>query len=912
MNHIQWITEQMNKGKTWDELKNLTEEDFIELREYQGIIPLSIKNLQEWKKVVEDREKVYVDKKQATGISVNDPLNLAVPNWVTSSWKAYKESLKGTMTDKSIQDVEESSHWILNQLTRDTGIRKGLVMGSVQSGKTSNMVGLASMAADYDWNFFIILSGSIDNLRIQTRDRFKKDLENTDSVQWHVLDYGSDKDHLYDSYSGKQIALEELKLNALGKKDFAEKYVMVCLKQSGRLERLIKWLHSNQAYSAKLRLIVIDDEADQASVNTRFMENAVDEEPENDVERTKINESIVCMVSNCLASGIRSSNPLQSINYLSYTATPYANILNEKIDGYSLYPSDFIFSLPEPKAYFGEKIIFGSHSNKEAYPGLNIIRQIDAEELKKLNSSKVQITSIPQGLEKAIKWFFCAAAAMRLSPKKRPISMLIHTSPRVKIHMIEYKLVLDWLRNVNKDKFISECEAIYEEEIKKFTKEDLIKAYTDYDFKESLPDKMPAFEKISNDIRNILSTITHIALDEDDDFEYVENGVHLCVDNCTAQRYAEEDVYMRVAYPDEETLSKMSKSPVFIVFGGNTLSRGLTIEGLVCTYFARNVTQADTLMQMARWFGYRKGYELLQRIWLSDESKKHFELLQQIDEELKKEFNDFVKEKKSPKEFGPKVLNSNSVSKLKITAKSKMQAAVVMGGGYQGDAFETTKFREDDLAGNISALDSLIKEIGQVPVKSEHSKASLLWRSVASGIVWRFLSKYKHYDNKQDRILKIIKDANEEGKYLNWNVVIVAGNSNSNNGDWMPCKGCVIKKSGHSKLAGEPDIDIDRLRSGTDALCDILVSELTDEETTIYENAKNNFSPIRYSRGKLGLVDVPLLLLYKIDKDAVKSTGKKNGKPRENISTKEDVVGYAIIISGDGKDDVGPSTLSII
>lgn len=912
MKHIQWITEQMNKGKTWDELKNLTEEDFIELREYQGIIPPSIKNLQEWKKVVEDREKVYVDKKQATGISVNDPLNLAVPNWVTSSWKAYKESLKGTMTDNSIQDVEESSHWILNQLTRNTGIRKGLVMGSVQSGKTANMVGLASMAADYDWNFFIILSGSIDNLRIQTRDRFKKDLKNTDSVQWHVLDYGSDKDLLYDSYSGKQIALEELKLNALGKKDFAEKYVMVCLKQSGRLERLIKWLHSNQAYSAKLRLIVIDDEADQASVNTRFMENAVDEEPENDVERTKINESIVRMVSNCLASGIRSSNPLQSINYLSYTATPYANILNEKIDGYSLYPSDFIFSLPEPKAYFGEKIIFGSHSNKEAYPGLNIIRQIDAEELKKLNSSKVQITSIPQGLEKAIKWFFCAAAVMRLSPKKRPISMLIHTSPRVKIHMIEYKLVLDWLRNVNKDKFISECEAIYEEEIKKFTKEDLIKAYADYDFKESLPDKMPAFEKISNDIRNILSTITHIALDEDDDFEYVENGVHLCVDNCTAQRYAEEDVYMRVAYPDEETLSKMSKSPVFIVFGGNTLSRGLTIEGLVCTYFARNVTQADTLMQMARWFGYRKGYELLQRIWLSDESKKHFELLQQIDEELKKEFNDFVKEKKSPKEFGPKVLNSNSVSKLKITAKSKMQAAVVMGGGYQGDAFETTKFREDDLAGNISALDSLIKEIGQVPVKSEHSKASLLWRSVASGIVWRFLSRYKHYDNKQDRILKIIKDANEEGKYLNWNVVIVAGNSNSNNGDWMPCKGCVIKKSGHSKLAGEPDIDIDRLRSGTDALCDILVSELTDEETTIYENAKNNFSPIRYSRGKLGLVDVPLLLLYKIDKDAVKSAGKKNGKPRENISTKEDVVGYAIIISGDGKDDVGPSTLSII
>ena len=83
-------------------------------------------------------------------------------------------------------------------------------------------------------------------------------------------------------------ALDEVRVNALGKKDFAEKYVMVCLKQSGRLERLIKWLHSNQSYAAKLRLIVIDDEADQASINTRLMENAVDEEPENDVERTRI------------------------------------------------------------------------------------------------------------------------------------------------------------------------------------------------------------------------------------------------------------------------------------------------------------------------------------------------------------------------------------------------------------------------------------------------------------------------------------------------------------------------------------------------------------------------------------------------------------------------------------------------
>ena len=912
MKHLLWISEQMNMGKSWDELMNISPDEFFELREILGIIPFSVKTLDDWRKVVAERKKVYAEVEQATGISVNESLNLEIPNGITSSWRAYRESLRGTMTDAAIQHVEQSSLWILNQLARDTGTRRGLVMGSVQSGKTANMVGLVSMAADYDWNFMIILSGSIDNLRRQTRDRFKRDLKNTDSVQWHVLDYGCDSDHLYDFYSEKQIAVSDLKLNALGNKERAEKYVMVCLKQSSRLTQLIKWLHSNQSIAAKLRLIVIDDEADQASINTKLMENAVDEEPENDVERTKINKSIVELVSNCVPGGVKSGNPLQSINYISYTATPYANILNERIDGYSLYPSDFIFSLPEPKAYFGEKVIFGSHSDKATYPGLNIIRLIDDAELSLLNNTKKQTKIMPDGLKMALKWFFCAAAVMRLQSKKRSISMLIHTSPRVKIHLTEYKLVLDWLRTVDKDEFIDECQALYEEEVQEFTKQDLLSAYSDYDFKDELPDELPSFDRISSDIRNMLSKITHIALDDGEDFEYTENGIHLCVDNCTAQRYADYDTYMRVAYPDQETLSKMSKSPVFIVFGGNTLSRGLTIEGLVCTYFARKVTQADTLMQMARWFGYRKGYELLQRIWMSKESKEHFELLQWIDEDLKKEFNDFVKTKKSPREFGPKVLNSQSVSKLKITAKNRMQAAVETGRGFSGDAFETTKFRESDLAGNIMAVEKLIGEIDSSPVYSEHSASSLVWRNVASGIVDRFLNTYQHYDDKQERIFEILNNANQEGRYLNWNIVLINGDSNTANGTWSPFKGFSLSKSRRTKLIGEPDIDIDRLRSSKDALCDIAVSTLFDWKLDLYNEVNDSGSAISECRGKLGLDDTPLLLLYRIDKDSTRIGGKANGKPREDIHTANDIVAYAIILSGDGKTNVGPSSLSIM
>ena len=223
MKHLLWISEQMNMGKSWDDLMNISPDEFFELREILGIIPFSVKTLDDWRKVVAERQKVYAEVEQATGISVNESLNLEIPNGITSSWRAYRESLHGTMTDAAIQHVEQSSLWILNQLARDTGTRRGLVMGSVQSGKTANMVGLVSMAADYDWNFMIILSGSIDNLRRQTRDRFKRDLKNTDSVQWHVLDYGCDIDHLYDFYSEKQIAFSDLKLNALGNKERAEK-----------------------------------------------------------------------------------------------------------------------------------------------------------------------------------------------------------------------------------------------------------------------------------------------------------------------------------------------------------------------------------------------------------------------------------------------------------------------------------------------------------------------------------------------------------------------------------------------------------------------------------------------------------------------------------------------------------------
>ena len=112
MKHIRWITDQRNSGRSWDELKNISVDEFTELRDFRGIIPFSVKNLDDWKSIVEEREKVYVERVKATGISTNDSLNLDVPQGVTSSWKAYKETLKKFMSDKAVDDVENSSHWL--------------------------------------------------------------------------------------------------------------------------------------------------------------------------------------------------------------------------------------------------------------------------------------------------------------------------------------------------------------------------------------------------------------------------------------------------------------------------------------------------------------------------------------------------------------------------------------------------------------------------------------------------------------------------------------------------------------------------------------------------------------------------------------------------------------------------------
>lgn len=908
----EWVAHRINEKKTWDEIKVLcTKETQFEItlenlkNDPDYMFPLSL-NRDSWEKFVEYYKSIYsavkiVDGEKVVAIDNGSVANHhPIPSGYTSSWDNYKKYLSKHMSPESIANLQKSCHWVLNHLLEDTrtyGEVKGLVTGSVQSGKTANMEGLISMAADYDWNFFIILSGTIDNLRKQTRDRFKKDLRNSEGgVLWSVLDFTSED---------KKFLANELKLNSLaGSKNYANRYLTVCLKNKKRLETLIEWLYSDPKRTQKLRIVVIDDEADQASINTAEIT------PDEAQERCAINQMIVNLVNGKKSDGSVPDVKFQSMNYICYTATPYANVLNEG-PGESLYPKDFICTLPEAHEYFGAKVIFGNE--EEGCPGFPIVRMItkaDEDLLKDVHKEEAYL--LPDSFKSSVAWFLCAAVLERRRGIKKPISMLIHTSATQNHHFVIYSRLQEWLKH--KTDVISKCRTLYNIEIHSVTKDDLRAANPEYGFINEIDEEYPNFDEIENDISELLSEIINIALGDEKKLEY-GSGIHLCVDNCRANKEAEDGTYLRIVYPNDDQLKQMSKAPVFIIIGGNTLSRGLTIEGLVCTYFSRNSNLADTLMQMARWFGYRKGYELLQRIWMSDSVLQKFEALTKIDMDLKREVERFMEKGISPSHFGPRIRNIPEIAKFRITSKRKSQQAEYDDFDFCGDSYETTDFEDGkQLLDNLKLAEKYVSHLLEMrkPRSSSTAKAwvwdGVSYKDIKSGFFNEYIiSKHSTLYNDLPYFSQWIDSMNEEGKFINWNVAVVDGDNHENT--WHIADGVEVGQIERTRKKEKTYIDIGSLRSGIDALADIDEATLSAEQKEVLKNVLKHKKDIISERSNLNLEDTPLLLIYRIKKDG--GTPKANSTHRISMDSVCDVIGIAIIVSGDSIGESHAKSLRI-
>ena len=461
---------------------------------------------------------------------------------------------------------------------------------------------------------------------------------------------------------------------------------------------------------------------------------------------------------------------------------------------------------------------------------------------------------------------------------------------------------------------------MYEEEIYSVTLDDLLSANPEYGFANQVVTSYPSFDEIEGEISELLNDVRNIELGDDKSLEY-GNGVHLCVDNCRANKEAEEGTYLRIVYPNDEQLDKLAKAPVFIVIGGNTLSRGLTIEGLVCTYFARTSNLADTLMQMARWFGYRKGYELLQRIWMTTAVMERFEALTKVDMDLKREVERFMKQGISPEKFGPRIRNIPEIAKFRITSKRKSQSAEYDDFDFCGDSYETTDFENGlMLQNNIKVAEDFIEKIDKnTSIRRSSVVGAWVWDNIPyKQIKEMFLgkyvvSKYSSLCNNLPYFGQWMDEMNKDGKLINWNVAVVDGDNKECpwkvSGEYQA--GLVERSRKRDKKERDPNwIDIGSLRSGLDALCDVDEVNLTEEQRLHFKSVCKTRKDIISERCNFGLEDKPLLLIYRIKKDGGVPQ-KRSEHLREKMDAQRDIIGISIIVSGESIGESHAKTLRI-
>lgn len=916
---IIWIKEERAAGTEWDKLylanKSSKKELEVFLQSSEADYHWPAITVEQWRDIIdrerkkEDDLRDVLDEKGVRIIRASNEINeTGISEEEESSWQTYRRKIlvKG-FSLQSVDAMEDASLKVLRMLSTDTraiGPVKGLVVGNVQSGKTANMAALIAMAADAGWNMFVVLSGMTTNLRYQTIERLMSDLDDS-KFQWRHIDNPSARSQYGDR-------LRDL---ALGPESNS-RYLCACIKNKDRLKGLLNWFSYDENARANVRMLIIDDECDQASINTST----------ND--RTEINNLILRIINNYRRPNkdLKCEVPLRAVNYIGYTATPYANVLNEAPGEDSLYPQNFICTLPVSDEYFGPQQIFGldgvDSDSPKLFPGLDIVRTIPEDEIERIvEMHKGNPGVIPATMKDAICWFLCGVAYMRSMHYSKPVSMLVHTSGNVAPHGYIEKAISYWL-NTGQHQIIDRCRKLWVSESGKLNVDRFLKSYPDYaktrgnvKLKE-----LPEFDSIKPELNKLLGVgIRHILVDSDDQITY-STGIHLCVDN--SEKPDNGNVVKRLIYPKSNEMP--CKAPAFIVVGGNTLSRGLTIEGLVSTFFLRDSKTADTLMQMGRWFGYRRGYELLPRIWMSKRTKERFQFMSEMDYKLREEIKKMAELNMRPDEAGPKIMTSPSANFLQIAAYNKIRGAQAAEYDFAGHTMETGVFRnsERELKGNLKKSSEFIAELGHPDTQSNSNplaNGNYIWRNVAMEKVMRFLSDYKYSPrlkgfNDMEALSKWLTKSSESGMYGSWNVVLVGKKIGNSSKTWTPVEGVTVGMVNRTRRFQSTDgetMNIGVLRSFNDFLSDIPVDSKDIQLQEELRSVDHNLKALNEIRKRAGLESTPQLLIYVIDKDS--KPNENNQTNRLPLDAKEDVVGFSINIPGfsDRKSTVQSITIKL-
>lgn len=788
---------------------------------------------------------------------LSDTLNNIKPN----HWNVYKRNVKKYLhlSDDEIEELERVNLHIINYLippnaSYDSGHKsqyrkKGLVYGNVQSGKTASMGAVISQYVTLGCNLVIVLSGVHNNLREQTQERLKRDLgidvQENHNLHWRLITGADDNladgdGHLWSDVDDKTRIIGVFKKNSTILSNFLKYYLQI---DNANLDR---------SFLAKVNALIIDDECDQASINVAS--------PNDENERTKINECITDMF-----------RFFPRYAYVGYTATPFANVLSEGPGEFSMYPSDFITMLPEKKDYFGATKIFGLGEEFETY---------EEKGKKTLNIIRKTCPGKKNGIdEKAIKdateYFILATAVKRIRARllgdnyllNSHSTMMIHTSGRIDDHKTVYEGVKSYLASLrdgwNTEKSRTDFRRVWEAVYLNSRNENL-EAIADL-FTTSVEDlTVPSdFNVIYDEAKKVL------------------DRVEIRIDN------SQSGLENRLRYDNDH-------ADYFIAVGGNTLSRGLTLQGLVVAVFARKAKTYDTLLQMGRWFGYRKRYEDLVRLWLTDEAEKNMRFLAGVEIDLRDAINQYSGDGITPQTLAVAI---RTRPHMQIVRKLAMQGAVKASINYVGRHPQTISFRNDEqwLQNNIDVTKKLIrrnmdKYVGHI------NGEGYLFKDINPVSLSEYISSYNFDSNTNGLSSELLtafkKKAEEEGYITTWNMV-VKSNINGQHSDTGLIPGHIVNLLERGKMEGEKDrLYLKAVSSSWDIVCDIEggpdVVKSDDDKKKYDNNGKFRYRNEYYSRQNKKTPG--LLVVYPIY-----GKSRATSKGRVSLDAVRDVYGISLI-----------------
>ena len=693
-------------------------------------------------------------------------------NW--GFWTRYRSYLQDekNFPPDTLNKLDRLTDRILDSLFDPTANiqidKRGMVVGQVQSGKTANYTGLICKAVDAGFKLIIVLTGIHENLRSQTQLRLDEGFLGFDTRNSRAFDlsvtrigvgnYGNPNCIAHSITSSEHRAdFNAARFNSLGINfNTLDPILIVTKKNASILENLGRWLSlqtdSNDLIHNK-SLLLIDDEADNASINT----NRADRDP------TTINRRIREILSSFRKSA-----------YVGYTATPFANIFIP-IEEDNLFPRDFIVNIPPPSNYIGPEKIFGFSmvdDDEESETVLPIVNRIDdyitfvpdrhrkrdypdwnrPEEVAEDVIEHFHLL-IPDSLKKAIKCFILSCAIRRLRGQTTAHnSMLIHitrfknwqsiVTAAVQREFDYYRMGIDQ----NDTEIINQFRSTFENDQPGY------KSYT----------------TVTNQIiQGPLSTLdSNLEIHSWNEVLQVLNDAASIIEVKAIHGGSGEALDY---YDHRNGLS-------VIAIGGNKLSRGLTLEGLTVSYYLRSSRMYDTLMQMGRWFGYRAGYLDLCRLFTSRELNEWFCHITHASEELREEF-DYMSDVagSTPEQYALRVRTHPGV--LQISATNKLRSATTVNISHAGRLVESYEFKKDIevIEGNLQNTKSYIESL---PSNYQMVNNNFVWFDRPADEIINFLGGHQSLENLKaydpQNLIRFIRNQLPNGELTHWRVAMMS------------------------------------------------------------------------------------------------------------------------------------------